>query len=146
MIGLPTETDEDILAIAELTRKVRAQGLAHITASVCAFVPKPHTPFEREGMLPQKIIRRRMELLKSALAGEKGLELNCERPSRSFLQGILSRGDRRLGKVLAKLATHPAPRLPDWRAALAEVGLAGEAEAKGYHLDQNPLPWQHIKC
>jgi radical SAM superfamily enzyme YgiQ (UPF0313 family) len=146
MVGLPGETEADILAIAELVRKVRAQGLAHITASVCAFVPKPHTPFEREALLPQKLIRRRMELLKSALAGEKGLELNCERPSRSYLQGIISRGDRRLGKVLAQLATRPSPRLQDWRKALESASLSGESYAEASREGQQGLPWSHIKC
>jgi radical SAM superfamily enzyme YgiQ (UPF0313 family) len=146
MIGLPTETDEDILAIAELARRVRAQGIAHVTASVCAFVPKPHTPFEREGMLPQKLIRRRMDLLKSALAGEKGLQLNCERPSRSFLQGIISRGDRRLGKVLAPLATLASPRLRDWREALVGASLSGENYAESPRVTKGELPWSHIKC
>jgi radical SAM superfamily enzyme YgiQ (UPF0313 family) len=144
MIGLPTETEEDILAIADLAHKVRAQGLAHITAGVCAFVPKPHTAFEREGLLPQKQIRRRMELLKSALAGEKGMELNCERPSRSFLQGLISRGDRRLGRVLARLAERGEGKLSDWREALARENLRGEAYAELPWPGKRALPWNHI--
>jgi len=146
MIGLPTETEADILAIAELVRKVQALGIPHITSSVGAFVPKPHTPFERESMLPQKIIRRRMELLKSALAGVKGLELNCERPSSSFLQAIISRGDRRLGKILAQLATLPSPRLSDWRGALGRASLVVESLAEASRGTQQGLPWDHIKC
>lgn len=87
MIGLPTETDEDILGIAELARKVsrlfyqmpkdkRGKGL-RCTVSASTFVPKPFTPFQWEPQISTEEVLRRQALLRSALKGIRGVEFNC---------------------------------------------------------------------
>jgi radical SAM superfamily enzyme YgiQ (UPF0313 family) len=159
MLGLPGETEEDIQAIATLIKNARRQGAAHIAASICAFVPKPQTPFEREAMASVKVIRQRMSLLKRLLAGERNIKLEFESPSISLIQAVISRGDRRLGRVLARLAEAfmrdleqspqsaeiwPEARLGAWRQALAAEGLLADGYAGRVRSPQELLPWRFI--
>ena len=110
MIGLPTETDEDILGIAELARKVsrlfyqmpkdkRGKGL-RCTVSASTFVPKPFTPFQWEPQISTEEVLRRQALLRSALKGIRGVEFNCHFSETSRLEACFARGDRRLAKVI----------------------------------------------
>lgn len=159
MLGLPGETEEDIQAIATLIKNARRQGAAHVAASICAFVPKPQTLFEREAMASVKIIRQRMSLLKKLLAGERSIKLEFESPSTSLIQAVISRGDRRLGRALARLAEEfvrdlaqspqsaeiwPEARLGAWRRALAAEGLLADWYAGRARSPQELLPWDFI--
>ena len=119
MLGLPTETDEDILGIAELCRKVsrlfyelpkerRGKGL-RLSASASTFVPKPFTPFQWAPQVPLEEIRRRQQLLRDALRGVRGVEFHCHLSQLSVLEAAFSRGDRRLADVLENGLP---PRLP----------------------------------
>ncbi|MEK7851683.1 MAG: TIGR03960 family B12-binding radical SAM protein, partial [Deltaproteobacteria bacterium] len=97
MIGLPTETDEDILAIAELSgkamkicRKLRGKN---VTAAVATFVPKPHTPFQWEQQIGIEETRRRHDILKRELK-KKGVSFKWHDPAMSELEGVFARGDR----------------------------------------------------
>jgi hypothetical protein len=112
MLGLPTETDEDILVIAALSRKVsqqfyslpkeqRGKGL-RLTVSVSTFVPKPFTAFQWCGQVPAEEIRRRQELLKNAIRGIRGAELHCHFSELSVLEAAFSRGDEKLAGVLKR--------------------------------------------
>jgi radical SAM superfamily enzyme YgiQ (UPF0313 family) len=144
MLGLPGEMEEDIEAIATLVDHVHQQGVSHITVSACGFVPKPQTPFEREAMAPRKLIKRRLDTLRRLLAGSGGIETAFESPNSSFLQAIVSRGDRRLGKVLARLAEISSPGNAAWQRALAAEGLCGEWYANRSRPPEEMLPWAHI--
>lgn len=109
MIGLPTETDEDVTAIAELSQKVvneyynnpdkpKGRGV-NVNISVASFVPKPFTPFQWEAQDDVKTIEYKQELLKNAVNTKK-INIGWNDPKMSFLEGIFARGDRRLGEVI----------------------------------------------
>lgn len=162
MLGLPTETDEDLLGIAELARKVagayysvpkekRAKGL-RITVSVSTFVPKPFTPFQWE---PQDTIERIMEkqrILKDALKGIRGVDFAYHAPYTSALEAVFARGDRRLAGVLESAYSLGA-RFDSWDEhfkreaydnAFEENGLNPYCFANRRRDVNEPLPWDHI--
>lgn len=108
MLGLPTETDEDVVAIAELANKVLYTWKQHatvknrgvkITVSTSCFVPKPHTPFQWEAQNTMEEYQRKVELLRSSMR-TKAITYNWHAPDTSFIEAVLSRGDRRLGSVI----------------------------------------------
>lgn len=157
MIGLPTETDEDILAIADLCRKARdAAGPGvkrlQITAGISPFVPKPHTPFQWEAQISREEIHRRVGLLLETLKKEKRITMRWHDPETSFLEGIFSRGDRRLapvveraykkGAVFASWMEHFS--LAPWLEALEEEELSPEMYQGPIPLDA-PLAWDHLE-
>lgn len=104
MLGLPTETKEDLAEMLALAIKVRdsltCKSRKKITLGVTPFVPKPFTPFQWEPMERTKVLEEKMNYLKKAVSKEKGLELNFESPRWSAIQGLLARGDRRLAQVI----------------------------------------------
>ncbi|MBN2453266.1 MAG: TIGR03960 family B12-binding radical SAM protein [Candidatus Omnitrophica bacterium] len=105
MIGLPGETDEDIAGIAELIRKISnlkrdIDGRpAQVTASINAFVPKPHTQFQREGMDAIQSLERKRSMLRD-MVRSKMIDLDFNPLDRSYLEAVLARGDRKLGAVI----------------------------------------------
>lgn len=157
MIGLPFERDEDVLAIADLCRKALAEGrklrsTARITASASTFIPKPHTPFQFAPMIGLAETRRRQAILARALQGS-GVELKTHDPSQSFVEGLLSRADRRMGAVLERVWRAGARldgwtehfRLDRWLAAMEAEGLSID-EHLGPRSVDDCLPWDHIDC
>ena len=158
MIGLPTETDEDLLAIVDLCRKVREAGgpgrprLA-VTAALSPFVPKPFTPFQWEDQISLPEIDRRVHIVLEQFKKIRGLTLRWHEPKVSHLEGILSRAGRsmapvietafRKGAILTGWKEHF--RLEPWLEALAEHGFDPEDCIRGQSLDA-PLPWSHIEC
>ena len=121
MLGLPTETDEDVLGIAELTYKIiqtwkeygtsKKRGL-RINLATAYFVPKPHTPFQWEKQITPEEYLRRCRLLKSHLYS-KSIEYNYHGPDLSRLESVFARGDRRLGPVIETAVNHGA-HLDGW--------------------------------
>lgn len=99
MIGHPTETDDDIAAIAELTLKARALFRRNVAINATPFTPKAHTPFQWTAMTPAKVLTRRQRTLKRLLAKHK-VTVDADSPEWAEVQGVLSRGDRRLAPVL----------------------------------------------
>ena len=106
LTGLPTETDDDTLGIAELGRNCVELGKkynsASVTVSVGGFVPKPQTPFQWFGQNTEEELRRKVELLKNDLRGN-WVQLKWH-DTRTLAEGITSRGDRRLGAVIEYVA------------------------------------------
>ena len=109
IVGLPTETDEDVDAIAQLAKTVRdtvvevskASGkLAWVALSINPFIPKASTPFQWEPMLDTKTLDRKIERVRKLVMKVPNLELRFEPPKESYFQGLLSRGDRRVGRLL----------------------------------------------
>jgi radical SAM family uncharacterized protein len=105
LIGLPTETDEDTLGIVSLASNCVEIGRRYhrnvtVTASVGGFVPKPQTPFQWFGQNTVAELRRKVDLLKGAARGVRGLSLRWHDPEATVVEGLLSRGDRRLGAVI----------------------------------------------
>lgn len=162
MIGLPTETDEDILGIAELARKVsqcfyrlpkeqRGMGF-RVTVSVSTFVPKPWTAFQWCAQNDQEEIRRKQQLLKNALKGVRGAELHCHPSVLSVLEAAFSRGDRRLCDVLIG-AYERGCRFDSWAEHFKPDAWAEAFEANGLTMDEyayrerdldEPLPWETV--
>ena len=162
MIGLPTETDEDILGIADLARKVSAcfyrlpkeqRGMGfRVTVSVSTFVPKPWTAFQWVGQNEQEEIRRKQQLLKTAMKGVRGGELHCHPSVLSVLEAVFSRGDRRLAPVLVD-AFERGCRFDSWAEHFKPDAWAQAFEANGLTMDEyayrerdpeEPLPWEII--
>lgn len=157
MIGLPSETDDDLLAIVDLCRKARdaaGPGIKRmqITASVSPFVPKPHTPFQWEAQISLEEIRRRVNLLLEAVKQEKRIKLRWHEPDMSLLEGIFSRGDRRLADVVESAYRKGAVfaswmdgfSLEPWLEAMAEHGLSVEEFTRERGKDER-LPWDHLE-
>ncbi len=143
MIGLPTETDDDIQAIAELAIKCHTeidqrQTGARISLSVAPFVPKAGTPFQWLSMERLDVINERLARLKSALA-PAGIKVAAESPAWSEVQAVLARGDASLGTVLASLDESD---LPAWRRAVR--GLDVNRFAHGPLPPSARLPWSFI--
>ncbi len=121
MLGLPTETDEDVLGIAELVYKIiktwqanasnKKRGL-RVHVATAFFVPKPHTPFQWEQQISQEEYLRRCKLLKSHFYS-KSIEYDYHEPNLSRLEAVMARGDRRLGPVIEEAAKNGA-RLDGW--------------------------------
>jgi len=150
MIGLPSESEEDIREIARLSKRLSRFG-GQINVSVSAFVPKAHTPFQWERMLGIGEIEERYSLLRSLLRG-KGIRFKWHNPKMSFLEGVFSRGDRRLGKVLLeafKLGCRldgwtEHLRWEKWQEAFLKTGLDPESYLKE-RKEEEILPWDHLK-
>ncbi|HIU64800.1 MAG TPA: TIGR03960 family B12-binding radical SAM protein [Candidatus Avacidaminococcus intestinavium] len=159
MIGLPGETDEDILAIADLAKKVQykykevtGKGGAKVTVSVSSFVPKPYTPFQWSPQDTIDEIRRKQFLLKDALK-VKNITYQYHDSVTSVIEGVFARGDRRLGKALY-LAWQSGAKFDGWSEhfsyerwlnALDAAGLAKEFYANRQRGEQEHFPWEHIQ-
>lgn len=117
MVGHPTETDADIAAIADLTLKARAIFRRNVAINATPFTPKAHTPFQWTAMTPAKVMADRQRTLKRMLAKHK-VTVDADSPEWAAVQGVLSRGDRRLASVL-------------WEAE--QLTLRGFAEALNRH-------------
>ncbi|WP_461210989.1 TIGR03960 family B12-binding radical SAM protein [Desulfocurvus sp. DL9XJH121] len=156
MLGLPTETDADMEAILDLCLKVRdcaGPGIKRlqVTAAVSPFVPKPHTPFQWERQLGMDEVRARVDLLRELFRPYKRLKLRWHMPEMSWLEGVFSRGDRRLAPVVRRAYEKGALfaswkdhlDLAPWREALAEEGIDPEPFL-GARDPEGSLPWDHL--
>ncbi len=160
MLGLPTETDEDVLGIADLAARVmhewresasnKTRGV-RITVSTSWFVPKPHTAFQWEPQISKAEYERRVKLLREAIK-TKTVTYNWHDSDTSFLEAVLARGDRRMGKVLetawrkgAKLdAWEEYFSLERWMEAFEECGLDPHFYANRVREKDEVMPWSMI--
>ncbi len=157
MIGLPGETMQDVVGIADICRRVLVIGRRHhggralVRANVSTFVPKPLTPFAWSGQDGEAEIRSKVAALQRALRGQ-GLDFSWHDPASSLLEAALSRGDRRLNAVVrsawergARLDAWDGHFQPDlWWEAFAAAGLDPAWYAqRDIPLDE-PLPWEHL--
>ncbi len=155
MIGLPTETQEDLEAIIDLAMRARKEakgGRIQINVSVSTFVPKPHTPFQWHGQLSIAETKERINFLKRKLP-RKGFRLKWHEPYQSFLEGLFSRGDRRLAPLI-EAAWRAGARLDGWSDHFLLERWQEAAEQLGLDLDtylrtrdqEEILPWDHLHC
>jgi radical SAM family uncharacterized protein/radical SAM-linked protein len=152
MLGLPSETTDDLAGIADLSAKVAAAGghRKQVTASVSNFVPKPHTPFQWAPQIPIAEIESRQQFLRRAL-GSKRVKFRWHDARLSYLEGIFSRGDRRLGALLLAALRlgcrfdgwSETCRFDLWQQALSETGVSAEFYLRRRMLDE-VLPWDHL--
>ncbi|TET38338.1 MAG: radical SAM protein [Dehalococcoidia bacterium] len=142
MIGLPTETDDDVdeivkLALALKGRIDRRQTGCQITLTVEPFVPKAGTPFQWLPMTNAEILSHRLALLKNSLK-PKGIEIKSESVGWMVIQGVLARGDARLAQALARME---GKSLSSWRRALEECGLDADFYVNREIPPTERLPW-----
>ena len=140
MVGHPTENDDDIHGIIDLTLKARAIFRRNIAINATPFVPKAHTPFQWMAMTPAKTLQARQKALQRGLA-KHAVEVSADSPEWAEVQGVLARGDRRLAPVLLDL---PRPTARSFREALTRHGLAAE-EYLGERSQNDLLPWDVIE-
>ena len=160
MLGLPTETDEDVIGIARLAEKVywtwknyavnKSRGL-RITVSTSFFVPKPFTPFQWEAQITRDEYHRRVDLLRGSIKN-KSIQYNWHEMETSYIEAVLARGDRRLGKLL-ETVWHKGGRLDSWSEyfsferwmeAFAETGIDPDFYALRERPKDEILPWSMI--
>ncbi|ADP80012.1 TIGR03960 family B12-binding radical SAM protein [Pseudofrankia inefficax] len=167
MCGLPTETDEDILGIADLAREViragrKASGHRDIrcTVSIGGFVPKSHTPFQWAGQASWEVTDQRLKLLRDTVRADReiaravGFRYHDGRPG--IIEGLLARGDRRVGRVIERV-WREGGRFDGWSEHFSferwEAAAAAELEPLGVSLDwfttrerteREVLPWDHL--
>jgi radical SAM family uncharacterized protein len=167
MCGLPTETDEDVLAIADLAQKVIETGRSvsgrrdiRCTVSIGGFVPKPHTPFQWAGQCDAETVDARLQKLRDAIRGDRryakaiGVRYHDGKPG--IIEGLLSRGDRRVGKIIEAVWAEGG-RFDGWSEHFSYdrwVGAADrELDGTGVDLDwyttrerglDEVLPWDHL--
>ena len=162
MLGLPTETDEDVLGIADIAAHVmhawresalnKTRGV-RITVSTSWFVPKPHTAFQWEPQIPIEEYERRVSLLRAAIR-TKAVTYNWHPSPTSFMEAVISCGDRRLGKVIETAwrkgetlsAWEDYFDLNRWMEAFEECGLDPHFYANRRRSEDEILPWSMISC
>lgn len=141
MIGLPTETDADVEAIVNLMRPL-AQSFPTVSfqVSVSSFVPKPWTPFQWHPMEREGVLKKRYAALRNGISSIGGVSFSGESPRLSMVQGILARGDRRLGRVLAAALDNGG----DYPAALRDTGTVAAWYIYRQRGRDEVLTWDHI--
>ncbi len=157
MMGLPTETDEDIVGIAELAQKVvdcykevKGKRGVKVTVSVSCFVPKAYTPFQWFAQVPQEEFERRQRLLKESIR-DRAISFHYHDARASVLEGALSRGDRRLSAVIETAWRNGAKfdgwtdQFKDevWKDAFCRCGVAPEFYSRRTRDLEEVLPWAH---
>ncbi len=160
MLGLPTETDEDVLGIADLAMKVlrcwkenaqvKNRGV-RITVSTSCFVPKPHSPFQWEAQVSMDEYMRRVKLLRETMTA-KAISYNWHDPDTSCIEAALSRGDRRMGAVIERVwrkggrmeSWSEGFSLARWLEAFAENGLDIGFYTTRPRTKEEILPWSRV--
>jgi radical SAM family uncharacterized protein len=156
MIGLPGESKEDLDGIIDMAVKIanlranRRSGRANITLSISSFIPKPHTPFQWEAMAPAELLRDKILYLKKNIRTGK-IKINVHDIEMSRLEGVLSRGDRKLADVIESAYLQGARfdnwsdsfKIDLWNRAFMECKINPDAYLKSRAYSE-PLSWEHI--
>jgi radical SAM family uncharacterized protein len=159
LTGLPTETDADTLGIAELARNCIDIGREHqknpsVTVSVGGFVPKPFTPFQWFGQNTIAELHRKIGLLRDDLRKARGVQLKWHDPKASVIEGLTSRGDRRLGPVIEDVWRNGGTfqewserfSLDLWRDAMTRHGVDFDWYVHRHRTEHEVLPWDHLSA
>jgi radical SAM family uncharacterized protein len=159
LTGLPSETDEDTLGIARLARNCVEIGRRHtssasVTVSVGGFVPKPFTPFQWFGQNTAEELRRKINLLRDDLRGERGVKLKWHDPKATLIEGMLSRGDRRVGAVVEQVWRAGGTfqewsehfDMDRWLEAADSCGIDPDSIVHRHRTENEALPWDHISA
>ena len=159
LTGLPTETDEDTTGILELARNCIEVGAHHrrgasVTASVGGFVPKPFTPFQWFGQNTVAELQRKISLLRDGARRLRGVQLKWHDPRATLVEGLLSRGDRRVGAVIEAVWRAGGTfqewsenfALDRWLDALAGAGLSADWYVHRHRTEDEVLPWDHLSA
>jgi radical SAM superfamily enzyme YgiQ (UPF0313 family) len=139
MIGQPTETEEDVEAIAQMVLAARQIFPRNLAINATPYVPKSHTAFQWAAMMPVELLETRLKYLQERL-NPNGVTVRSDSPAWAAVEGVLARGDRRLGKVLARMRK---TNLREWQQALAAGGLSQEDFLRERNLAEK-LPWEVV--
>jgi radical SAM superfamily enzyme YgiQ (UPF0313 family) len=142
MVGHPTETDDDIQALIDFTLEARKRFKRRIAINATPFVPKAHTPFQWEGMLPAETLRQRQKAIYSTLA-RHGVEVRADAPDWAEVQAVLSRGDQRLAQVLLAIPSGGLS-VRTFFQAMQSCGLDKEHYTGAWPVGA-PLPWEIVQ-
>ncbi len=160
MIGLPTETDQDVEAIVTLCRDIRrnfgqkGKRSLNLSVSVATFVPKAHTPFQWEPQLSRPEVLERQQILRSGFKTMPGVNFSWHDVETSFLEAVFARGDRQLAPLIER-AWRLGCRFDGWtehfnfqlwRQAFQELDLNAESYAYRRFSYDEQLPWNHLHC
>ncbi len=159
LTGLPTEADADTYGIVDMARNCVRIGRRHtnrasVTVSLGGFVPKPHTPFQWFGQNTTSELRRKVQLVRDASQKAKGVNVKWHDPAATLAEGISSRGDRRIGKVLERVWRDGGVfqewseffRLSRWEEAMAAEGLSVDWYVHRHRDEHEVLPWDHLSA
>jgi radical SAM superfamily enzyme YgiQ (UPF0313 family) len=141
MIGLPTETWEDLSGIVDLARKIRRTSKrGNLVLSISTFVPKPFTPFQWHVMEALGVIKEKLKFIKKALRDEGNIKVFHDVPKYAHLQGFFARGDRRVFKVVEAMS-----KSDDVKKACSETGIDMDFYLFRQREFREILPWDFIK-
>ncbi len=149
MVGLPTETDEDIDAIVDLVLRIKQPAAAGgrkrrpfrlITLSINQFIPKPATPFQWFPLADVKIVRERIRRIERALGGEKSVKIIHDSPRQNYIQALLSLGDRRVGRILRAVLENGG----NWSRAFKESEVDPDFTVYRSKDPEEIMPWDFI--
>ncbi len=149
MVGLPTETDEDVEAIIRLVKGMEhrarhssggKRGFRRLTLSINQFIPKPATPFQWHPLEDVAVVKRRIRRIADGLRGEKAVSVTHDLPKWNYIQALLALGDRRVGKLL--MAVHR--RGGNWAQAFREVNVNPDFYVYRAKEIGEVLPWDFI--
>jgi radical SAM superfamily enzyme YgiQ (UPF0313 family) len=149
MIGLPTETDEDIEAISSLAARLlerlrvpsgRGEPFGRLTLSISSFVPKPWTPFQWAAFEPVSHLEAKLRAIKAGVRRLPNVRVLHENPREAYLQALLARGDRRVADLLERAARLEG----DWRTALREWDGDPDFHTRRERALDETLPWDHF--
>ncbi len=140
MVGLPTEGERDVEGIISLVKKIRRiSEKGKIVLTLSTFVPKPFTPFQWHPMEKMEVVKGRLKSVKKELALLKGVKVFHDVPKYAYMQGLFSRGDRRIAWVLEKMQV-----VEDWGRACAEAGIDPNFSLFRQRDFHDILPWDFI--
>ncbi len=149
MIGLPGENEEDIKAIIRIAKEIKhvyykeakqKKWLHHITLSISPFVPKPFTPFQWHPYEQVSNLKRKIKIISNGLKKERKFMVNFDLPKWGYIQTLLSRGDRRVGKLLLKAFAHNG----DWARAFRDTDINPDFYVYRERDLEETLPWDFI--
>lgn len=140
IIGLPTETEEDVSGIVEIVKKVRRiSSRGNIILSISTFVPKPFTPFQWHIMEPLDSVKGKLKFIKKALRDERGVRVFHDVPKYAHMQGLFSMGGRRIFRVLKEMV-----KTDDYRSACSHAGVDMDFYIFREKNFDEILPWDFI--
>ncbi len=149
LVGLPSETEEDVKEILSLAKRIRHQILSNqknqkkrwrLVLSVNPFIPKPATPFQWVPLEEVGELKKKLKMIQRGAQGEKGMEMIHDLPKWAYVQALLSRGDRRVGKML--MATHRSQG--NWNQALRETSINADFYVYRKRDLDEIFPWDFI--
>jgi len=149
LIGLPSETEEDVKGILSLAKRIRHQILSNqrnqkkrwrLVLSVNPFIPKPATPFQWVPLEEVAELKKKLKIIQRGVQGQKGMEMIHDLPKWAYVQALLSRGDRRVGKIL--MATHRSQG--NWSQALRETSINADFYVYRKRDLDEIFPWDFI--